>query len=134
MPAISHYARPAWLLLVPSDEFCTRLKTDAESKLPLFLLIGGIVWVSVVFVGMGIIYDYENAPSNPSSSPIEWPAGSHIKRIPGQATLVMAVHPQCPCTRASLGELALLMASCQGKVSAHVIVLKPSSRDRKSVV
>ncbi len=36
----------------------------------------------------------------------------------------MLAHPHCPCTRASVGELALLMAQTQGKAAAYVLFLK----------
>jgi hypothetical protein len=38
----------------------------------------------------------------------------------------MLAHPHCPCTRASIGELALLMAHSQGRVTAYVLFLKPA--------
>jgi hypothetical protein len=37
----------------------------------------------------------------------------------------MAAHPQCPCTRASVAELAQLMAHVQGKVQAYVLFYSP---------
>jgi hypothetical protein len=39
----------------------------------------------------------------------------------------MFAHPRCPCTRASVGELALIMRQCYGKVSAHVLIYEPGS-------
>jgi hypothetical protein len=41
-------------------------------------------------------------------------------------TLVMFMHPHCPCSRASVGELAEVMAHCQGRVNAHVLFLQPT--------
>jgi hypothetical protein len=38
----------------------------------------------------------------------------------------MLVHPHCPCTRATIGELAELMAHCQGRLTAYVLFLKPA--------
>jgi hypothetical protein len=38
----------------------------------------------------------------------------------------MFVHPQCPCTRASVGELAELLSHCPGPVRAQVIFYKPA--------
>jgi len=37
----------------------------------------------------------------------------------------MLTHPQCPCTRASIEELDKLMAHCQGRVNAYVVIMKP---------
>jgi hypothetical protein len=38
----------------------------------------------------------------------------------------MLTHPHCPCTRASIEELDQLMAHCQGRVKAYVVLMKPS--------
>jgi hypothetical protein len=40
----------------------------------------------------------------------------------------MLVHPQCPCSRASIEELAVLMARSRGLVNAHVLMLKPEGQ------
>jgi hypothetical protein len=37
----------------------------------------------------------------------------------------MLAHPHCPCTRASIGELASIMAHSQGRLTAYVLFLKP---------
>jgi hypothetical protein len=42
-------------------------------------------------------------------------------------TLVMFAHPQCPCTAASLRELALLLARTEQSIEAHVVFLTPES-------
>jgi hypothetical protein len=39
----------------------------------------------------------------------------------------MAVHPRCPCTRASLAELGRLMARSQGRLVAQVLVRAPAN-------
>jgi hypothetical protein len=38
---------------------------------------------------------------------------------------VVFAHPHCPCTRASLVELNLLMQNLQGKLGVYVLVVKP---------
>jgi hypothetical protein len=84
----------------------------------------GAVWLATVASGMAFILDYASAPGAPAKPPDGWPA-SRLARAPGRATLVMLAHPHCPCTRASIGELALLMAPLQGQVTAHVLFLRP---------
>jgi hypothetical protein len=37
----------------------------------------------------------------------------------------MLVHPQCPCSRATIGELADLMAKSEGRISAYVLFVRP---------
>jgi hypothetical protein len=36
------------------------------------------------------------------------------------------VHPHCPCSRATIGELAELMTHCQGRLGTTVLVLQPA--------
>ncbi len=40
--------------------------------------------------------------------------------------LIMFVHPQCPCTKASLGQLAEILAHHSGKADAAVVFVKPA--------
>jgi len=78
-----------------------------------------------VAYGLRAILAYESAPGRIGATPPEWPAASGIQRPTDRATLVMLAHPRCPCTRASIDELAKIMARIQGKVSAYVVFLKP---------
>lgn len=39
----------------------------------------------------------------------------------------MLTHPKCPCSRASIGELAKLLARVDGKLDAHVVMLRPEA-------
>ena len=72
------------------------------------------------------MWRYEHAPGlDPQTAPPIWPAESRMKRVPGRASLLMFAHPQCPCSSASLGELALLMTHLQGITEANVIFYRP---------
>ena len=37
----------------------------------------------------------------------------------------MLAHPRCPCTRASVAELSVLMTRAEGRVDAHVLFVEP---------
>ena len=69
--------------------------------------------------------DYENAPGETGTPPQHWPLGATLQLQEAQATLVMVAHPHCPCTRATIRELALLMARCEGLVKAYVLFYRP---------
>ena len=45
---------------------------------------------------------------------------------PSRPTLIMLVHPQCPCSRASLTELNRLAALCPSKANLWVLFLRPA--------
>jgi hypothetical protein len=84
------------------------------------------VWVLMIGVGLALLWDYENAPGLTAAPPSHWPPDSHIHLATDRATLIMLAHPHCPCSRASVGELAKLMAQTQGRVTAYVLFLKPA--------
>lgn len=72
---------------------------------------------------------YANTPGPSGLPPASWPQASTVIRDPSLPTLVMFVHPLCPCSRSSIGELALLMASCQRRVATHIFFTQPEEMD-----
>jgi hypothetical protein len=84
------------------------------------------VWLCSISTGLWILWGYENTAGMSAEPPVMWPADSRVQRVPERATLVMLAHPHCPCTRASIGELASLMAHAQGRVTGYVFFLKPA--------
>src|SRR5260370_38164862 len=91
----------------------------------LALLSAILLWFVAAGAGLSLLASYKNAPGIAAVAPSRWPTGSRIKPAPDRATLVMLTHPQCPCTRASVEELDILMAHCQGRVNAYVVLMKP---------
>jgi hypothetical protein len=89
------------------------------------LVACGALWLSGVGAGSKALWDYQTTPGEPGSPPRRWPAASRIERLPGRATLLMMVHPQCPCSRASVGELSGLVSAAGERVSVHVLMFKP---------
>lgn len=83
-----------------------------------------IIWIAAVAFGLGSLFQYENTPGEFGAISQEWPE-TQIERATDRPTLVMLAHPRCPCTVASVGELAQIMARLQGKVAAYVLLVKP---------
>jgi hypothetical protein len=106
--------------------FCLALQT--RSKKTVVTVIFGVAWAVALAVSAGVLLNYENAPGRVGNVPASWPVASQIKRSSERPTLVMLVHPYCPCSRASIGELARLMARVPGKISAYVLFFKPKDR------
>ena len=86
----------------------------------------GLGWLVVIVAATFMMVAYANSPGPAASPPGNLPDSSQISRDTKHATLVMFMHPRCPCSRASIGELALLMTHCPGRVNAHVFFLKPA--------
>jgi hypothetical protein len=91
----------------------------------LILTATGALWLSMLAAGIGTLWNYEGTPGAAAAAPGLWPTASRIKPDADRATLVILAHPHCPCTRASIGELARLMTQAQGRVTAYVLFVRP---------
>jgi hypothetical protein len=87
--------------------------------------LGALAWVAAVVAAFGALQHYaatEGAAYAPS------PRAQEILRKywqPGHGLVVMAVHPLCPCTSASLSELGDLLARSEGRCRAIVVEYQP---------
>ena len=84
-------------------------------------LIGG--WLLLLVLGMAALAFHGSQPGEAADAPPEWPTASRLQRAVGQPTLLLFAHPECPCTRASLAELARLLVRCPGLRAS--VVLRP---------
>jgi hypothetical protein len=84
------------------------------------------LWVSALAFGINVLWEYSTTPGHPGVPPVDWPAHSPIERGKRRATLVMFAHPQCQCTRATIGELAIIMAHARGQLDADVFFYLPA--------
>jgi hypothetical protein len=86
------------------------------------------VWLPTVAFGINVLWKYSTTPGHPATAPSRWPAHAAIERAGGRATLVIFVHPQCPCSTATIGELAVAMSHVRDKVDANVMFYRPASQ------
>jgi hypothetical protein len=90
-------------------------------------VLGLGAWLAVVAGGTWVMARYELEPGTMGAAPASWPAESRIVPDPQKFTLVYFAHPRCPCNLASLEELSRVMAHCDGRVTAHVLMHRPAS-------
>ncbi len=90
---------------------------------PLVLL--ALTWLAAICTGTGALWVYDSSPGKDTSIPSVWPSQSRMSLSLERPTLVLFAHPDCPCTRASIEELSVLMTHCQKKVDASVVFLQP---------
>jgi hypothetical protein len=86
-----------------------------------------VVWSLGVAAGSWYGFRYETTETKTTPALDRWPANGLCALSSRCPTLVMFAHPRCPCTRASLNELALLMTHCRDRVEAHVVFFQPNS-------
>ena len=94
-----------------------------------FLAVLTAAWLVAVVGVMVLLLNYSASPGPTGAIPHHWPAGSRISFDTSRPNLVMFAHPRCPCTRATLGELEILMARCQGRLDAQVWFITPPGAD-----
>lgn len=88
-----------------------------------WILAGLCVWVTVVGAGMCGLAVYSSRSGIAANPPVSTtlPAGT----INHKYRLLMFAHPRCPCTAASVSELARLMSRCTNEVEATVYFFRP---------
>ncbi len=84
------------------------------------------LWLAACAAGLWVVWSWDNKPGESAQAQARWPADSALTRDPAGPTLVMLVHPQCTCSRASLSELAELMARARPRPKTFVVFLKPA--------
>lgn len=84
-----------------------------------------LVSAAVVAGGFRVLLNYESKPGAVANVPKSWP-GSQVPLATDRMTLVMLAHPHCPCTEASMSELAEIMAHVQGQAVAYVLFARPT--------
>src|SRR5471030_653421 len=89
--------------------------------------VASLLWSAIIGAGFFYVLEYESTPADASIPPEVWPSESSLVPELSRRNLILAAHPRCPCTRATIGELAELMAQQSHSIVAHVLVFKPSS-------
>ena len=87
------------------------------------------LWLLTAAGGLYCAVDYELRPGLSLKAPSSWPPASKVKLASSATTLVMFVHPECPCTRASLAELSNIEEHCGAKVYIRLVLVKPAGLD-----
>jgi hypothetical protein len=97
------------------------LRHCARAAVPLALA----AWLLAVGVGVRSLLLFAYTPGAAAAAPDTWPTSRDGFPAGGQSLLVMFVHPQCACSRASLSELAKLMVRADGRLTARVYLYLP---------
>ena len=88
-----------------------------------------LLWLGGVGTGLWAVWAYDNRPGPAAAAPPQWPSVTALAPSSAGPTLVFLAHPQCTCTRASLDELAEILARATTRPRTYVLFLKPSGVD-----
>jgi hypothetical protein len=84
------------------------------------------VWASSLWTGVLALGIYQSAPGRDVEPPQRLPASFAVAE--GKASLWMVMHPECPCTEASLAELTDIVRMAGDRVEARVLLTVPEGR------
>ena len=96
-----------------------------------WLTIGIALWLVATAAGLKGLLDYQTAAGSPANPPESWPTSANFPIAHRGPTLLVIAHPRCPCTRATIEELAKIMARARGSIGASVIFVVPRGLDPK---
>lgn len=93
-------------------------------------MAGLVLWLLAVGCGLYRMLAYEFEPGRAADAPARLPAAVRSELASGLPNLLMVVHPQCPCTQASLEELDRLLSRHPGQVQATCFFVWPRSQSQ----
>jgi hypothetical protein len=69
---------------------------------------------------------YELTPALPAQAVQRWPDATQFVRNSSRPTLLVFLHPECPCSRATLAELDRLLTPRRDKVGVELVFVRPA--------
>jgi hypothetical protein len=76
-------------------------------------------WVLVVSVAIVWTWQYKTTPGAASTPPASWPESAAL--VPSSTTLVVALHPLCVCSEATISELARLISTVRDRPAVYAL-------------
>jgi hypothetical protein len=84
-----------------------------------------IVWCAVIGFGLVKMLTFELTPAPATTIATQWPKKTNLSRDSSRPTLLLFLHPRCPCSRATLQELDRLAAECPDRFALCIIFVRP---------
>lgn len=93
------------------------------------LILPCVLWVAGIAFGLYELAVFSNTSGDPGAPAAQWPVGATAKLAPDRPTLVLALHPQCACSRATLEELGRLLARAPRPLRVEVLAFQPDAAE-----
>ncbi len=89
-----------------------------------------VAWIAAAVAGWyGIsAYGFKGDPRATTDLVSQWPAESTIAQMTGRPTLVLFLHPKCPCSRATVAELERLPVLVPANALPNVCIVAAAPR------
>ncbi|MEW6056476.1 MAG: RedB protein [Bdellovibrionota bacterium] len=101
------------------------MKKKKKKKTALLALVI-MIWAGAIAGGLKALGDYANMSGKVGKRLGAWPSASALKRpLDHKPILVLFLHPKCPCSRATVGQLDALMAQTNRKAHVYAMFVQP---------
>ncbi len=87
-----------------------------------------VIWAAIITIVWRANLDYEFTPARNAQPPSHWPVDSRLSRGNGPA-LIVFLHAYCPCSNATLHELAKLLTHLPVGGHAFCVISYPQARE-----
>src|SRR5437899_8663782 len=92
-------------------------------------LLALLLWLGLIGAGYAWLLHYSFAAGHIATAP-RWIPASLVSPIPlTRAQLFLAVHPRCPCSRATVRELAKILSRAPNIADVTVLAYKPADKE-----
>jgi hypothetical protein len=91
------------------------------------------VWGAVIAAGCLVLEAYATSPGARGRSLPDWPQNCVVSNDGRHPTLLIFLHPQCPCSSASIDELKEIVERCGDRARLHAVVLRTDALEREGV-
>jgi hypothetical protein len=96
-------------------------RIDLRAALSRMAYFVPLLWAAAVVGGLATLQAYKSRPGTAGHTPALFGELPPLANSAGRPRLLMFVHPKCPCSRASLNELAEIVARERSKVTVEVV-------------
>lgn len=117
-------ARPGPAATVRGLPVCRPARGTPITRRPVLRALPVLVatsWLALVAAGYMAAMRYESRPGTAASPPAAWPTDTGLELATDRCTLLVFVHPQCPCSAATIEELNRLVTAHGQRLQVHVL-------------
>jgi hypothetical protein len=92
--------------------------------------IAAALWLSGAAGGLGYLASYASSTRAQTPAPATWPPDSQIARADEAVSVVVFLHPHCPCSSSTLAELGRILARSPRGCRVTIAFNSPTSQAR----
>jgi hypothetical protein len=108
------------------DDFASLDPTDAPAPRGL-ARVALTVWLIAVVFTLALLWRYDSTPGVAAAAPATWPAGAHVGLSADRPTLLVTLHAYCPCSMATISEVAWVADRAHARFHTTFLVEAPDA-------